>query len=121
MPDTFFTVPKEKQSRLARPLPNDPITGKAQTIRLLKEQPKLECGGGCAFATAADYIRFGQMLLNGGVLDGKRVLSPKTVRLMTSDHLGRDIKNNVAGTEAGRLGGHETMSETAASPKGNCC
>lgn len=31
------------------------------------------------------------------------------------------IKNNVAGTEAGRLGGHETMSETAASPKGNCC
>jgi CubicO group peptidase (beta-lactamase class C family) len=77
MPDTFFTVPKEKQSRLARPLPNDPITGKAQTIRLLKEQPKLECGGGCAFATAADYIRFGQMLLNGGVLDGKRVLSPK--------------------------------------------
>ncbi|MEN3354726.1 MAG: hypothetical protein V7640_2884, partial [Betaproteobacteria bacterium] len=71
---------------------------------LLREQPKFECGGGCAFATVADYLRFGQMLLNGGVIDGKRVLSPKTVRLMTSDHLGRDIKNNVAGTEAGRAG-----------------
>ncbi len=44
------------------------------------------------------------MLLNGGVLDGVRILSPKTVRLMTSDHLGRNIKNSVAGTEAGRDG-----------------
>jgi CubicO group peptidase (beta-lactamase class C family) len=104
MRDTSFAVPGEKQSRLAQPLPNDPITGKPQTIRLLREQPKFECGGGCAFATVADYLRFGQMLLNGGVIDGKRVLSPKTVRLMTSDHLGRDIKNNVAGTEAGRAG-----------------
>jgi CubicO group peptidase (beta-lactamase class C family) len=104
MPDTSFAVPADKQSRLARPLANDPVTGRAQDIRLLREQPKLECGGGCALGTAADYIRFGQMLLNGGVIDGKRVLSPKTVRLMTSDHLGKDIKNNVAGTEAGRAG-----------------
>ena len=44
------------------------------------------------------------MLLNGGTLEGKRVLGPKTVRLMTSDHLGRAIVNNVAGTEAGRAG-----------------
>ncbi|MEN3352375.1 MAG: hypothetical protein V7640_533, partial [Betaproteobacteria bacterium] len=104
MPDTSFAVPRDKQTRIAQPLPNDPTTGKPQAIRLLREQPKFECGGGCAFATVADYLRFGQMLLNGGVIDGKRVLSPKTVRLMTSDHLGRDIKNNVAGTEAGRAG-----------------
>lgn len=104
MTDTFFAVPAAKQSRLAKPLANDPISGRPYNIRLLREQPKLECGGGCAFGTAADYIRFGQMLLNGGVLDGKRVLSPKTVRLMTSDHLGKDIKNNVAGTEGGRAG-----------------
>jgi CubicO group peptidase (beta-lactamase class C family) len=44
------------------------------------------------------------MLLNGGVLDGTRVLSPKTVDLMTADHLGQHIKNNVASTEAGRDG-----------------
>lgn len=104
MPDTTFAVPAEKRSRLAQPLPIDPVTGKPQSIRLIREQPKLECGGGCALGTAADYIRFGQMLLNGGVIDGKRVLSPKTVQFMTSDHLGTEIKNNVAGTEAGRAG-----------------
>jgi len=104
MRDTTFTVPAEKRSRLARPLANDPITGKPQDIRVLREQPKFDCGGSCAFSTAADYIRFGQMLVNGGELNGVRILSPKTVRLMTSDHLGRNIKNNVAGTEAGRDG-----------------
>ena len=104
MPDTTFAVPADKRSRLAQPLPIDPVTGKPQSIRLIREQPKLECGGGCALGTAADYIRFGQMLLNGGVIDGKRVLSPKTVQFMTSDHLGTEIKNNVAGTEAGRAG-----------------
>lgn len=104
MPDTTFVVPAEKRARLARPLPNDPITGKPQNIRLLRDQPKFECGGGCAFGTVPDYIRFGQMLMNGGVLDGKRVLSPQTVRLMTSDHLGERIKNNVALTEPGRDG-----------------
>jgi CubicO group peptidase (beta-lactamase class C family) len=104
MPDTSFAIAADKRGRLAQPLASDPTTGKPQSIRLLREQPKLECGGGCAFGTAADYIRFGQMLLNGGVIDGKRVLSPKTVRLMTSDHLGTNIRNNVAGTEAGRDG-----------------
>lgn len=104
MRDTTFTVPAEKRSRLAQPLPLDPISGKPQSIRLLREQPQFDCAGSCAFSTAADYLRFGQMLLNGGQLDGVRVLSPKTVRLMTSDHLGKDIQNNVAGTEAGRAG-----------------
>jgi CubicO group peptidase (beta-lactamase class C family) len=104
MTDTFFATPAAKRGRVAQPLPNDPISGKPQSIRLLRETPKLECGGGCAFATAPDYIRFGQMLLNGGVIDGRRVLSPKTVRMMTSDHLGSEIKNNVAGTEAARAG-----------------
>jgi len=104
MRDTGFTVPAEKRGRLAQPLPNDPVTGKPQSIRILRDQPKFDCGGSCAFSTAADYIRFGQMLLNGGTLDGKRVLSPNTVALMTADHLGQNIKNNVAGTEAGRDG-----------------
>ena len=104
MRDTTFAVPAEKRARLAKPLANDPISGKPQDIRLLREQPKFDCGGGCAFSTAADYIRFGQMLVNGGTLNGARILSPKTVRLMSSDHLGKNIKNNVAGTEAGRDG-----------------
>jgi CubicO group peptidase (beta-lactamase class C family) len=104
MPDTAFNTLSDKAARIAQPLPVDPITGKPQNIRLIREQPKFNCGGGCAFATAADYLRFGQMLVNGGIIDGKRVLSPKTVRMMTSDQLGKDIKNNVALTEAGRAG-----------------
>ena len=104
MRDTTFAVPTDKRDRLAKALPNDPITGKPQDLRILRDQPKFDCGGSCAFSTAADYIRFGQMLLNGGMLEGARILSPKTVRLMTSDHLGKHIRNNVAGTEAGRDG-----------------
>ena len=51
-----------------------------------------------------DYLRFAQMLNNGGVLDGQRILSPKTVQHMTSDHLGATIKNNVAALEGHREG-----------------
>ena len=104
MRDTTFAVPADKRARLAQALPIDPVTGKPQDMRILREQPKFDCAGSCAYSTAADYIRFGQMLLNGGELEGVRILSPKTVRLMTSDHLGHNIKNNVAGTEAGRDG-----------------
>src|SRR3979490_828132 len=50
--------------------------------------PKNRSGGAGGVSTAADYLRFCQMMMNGGVLDGKRVLSRTTVRLMTSDHLG---------------------------------
>ncbi len=104
MPDTTFTVPAEKRKRLARPLPNDPISGKPQRIGILDKPVKFDCGGSCAFSTVADYLRFGQMLLDGGSIGGKRVLSPKTVVAMTSDHLGSTIKNNVAGTEPHRDG-----------------
>jgi CubicO group peptidase (beta-lactamase class C family) len=100
MPDTSFDVLATKSARVAQLLPNDPVTGKPQPVRLLSERPKFDCGGACAFSTAGDYLRFGQMLLNGGSIDGKRVLSPRTVRLMTSDHLGKEIKNNLPATSA---------------------
>lgn len=104
MPDTTFDVPADKRKRLARPLANDPIDGKPQRIAVLDATVKFHCGGGCAFSTVGDYLRFGQMLLDGGAIDGRRVLSPKTVAVMTSDHLGGEIKNQVAGTEAQRDG-----------------
>jgi CubicO group peptidase (beta-lactamase class C family) len=104
MTDTHFDVPADKRKRIARPLPNDPLTGKPQQIALLDSPLKFQCAGGCAFATVADYLRFGQMLLDGGIIDGRRVLSPKTVALMTSDHLGQSIKNQVPGTEPHRDG-----------------
>jgi CubicO group peptidase (beta-lactamase class C family) len=104
MPDTTFEVPAAKRNRLARPLPNDPIGGKAQRIAILDEPVKFQCAGSCAFSTVGDYLRFGQMLLDEGAIDGRRVLSPKTVAFMTSDHLGGNIKNQVAGTEPHRDG-----------------
>jgi CubicO group peptidase (beta-lactamase class C family) len=104
MPDTSFEVPAEKRKRLARPLPKDPIDGKEQNIAILDKPVKFDCAGSCAFSTVGDYLRFGQMLLDGGAIDGRRVLSPKTVAVMTSDHLGPNIKNQVAGTEPHRDG-----------------
>lgn len=102
MPDTSFNIPPA--ARVAKPLPNDPLSGKPQSIQLLEKPAKFDCGGSCAWSTVGDYLRFAQMLNNGGVIDGQRVLSPKTVALMTSDHLGTTIKNQVAGIEGHRDG-----------------
>ena len=53
------------------------------------EGPRVSFSGGAGLiSTAGDYFRFLQMLLNDGQLDGTRILSPKTVELMTADHLG---------------------------------
>ena len=104
MVDTTFNVPPEKRNRIARPLDKDPISGKDQKISILDNAVKFDCAGACAFSTVGDFLRFGQMLLDGGIIDGKRVISPKTVRAMTSDHLGTNIKNNVAGIEPHRDG-----------------
>jgi CubicO group peptidase (beta-lactamase class C family) len=104
MKDATFTPSEAQRPRLARPFANDPLTGKPQAIRLLDTPSKFDCGGACAFATVGDYLRFGQMLLNGGELEDKRILSPKTVHHMTSNHLGPEIKNNVANIEPHRGG-----------------
>ena len=104
MPNTTFQVAEKDRARLAQPLSIDPLTGKPQKVDILNQTVKFDCGGSCAFSTAGDYVRFGQMLLNGGSLDGKRVLGPQTVAFMTSNHLNKDIKNNVGGTEPGRVG-----------------
>lgn len=104
MTEATFALTDAQRARLARPLPNDPATGKPQGIPVLDKEIKFDCGGACSFATVGDYLRFGQMLVNGGELDGQRILSPKTVRLMTSNHLGPEIKNMVAGNEPHREG-----------------
>ncbi|WGR93968.1 beta-lactamase family protein [Bradyrhizobium sp. ISRA443] len=104
MKDATFHPSEAQRARLAHPFANDPLTGKPQAIKLLDAQTKFDCGGACSFATVGDYLRFGQMLLNGGELDGKRILSPKTVHHMTSNHLGPEIKNNVANVEPHRGG-----------------
>jgi CubicO group peptidase (beta-lactamase class C family) len=125
MKDATFHPSEAQHERLAHPFPNDPLTGKPQSIKVLDTPAKFDCGGACSFATVGDYIRFGQMLLNGGELEGQRILSPQTVHLMTSNHLGPEIKNKVAAIEPHRggfsfgLGVAVRTSEGLASVPGN--
>lgn len=92
MKDTAFYVPEEKWNRLVTldtPNPDGTIrrsTAAAQDS--YKRKPSLFLGGAGVASTAMDYARFCQMLLNGGDLDGKRLLSRKSVELMATDHLG---------------------------------
>lgn len=88
MTDTDFHVPAAKQGRLAEAFPRDPETGAAVQLLEVREKPSFESGGGGLVSTAIDYARFLQMMLNGGTLDGVRLLSRKTVEYMTADHLG---------------------------------
>lgn len=91
MVDTYFTIPADKASRQAKPLPNDPITGAPQKARDQTSGWKFECGSGCLASTAMDYMAFAQMLLNKGTLNGVRVLGRKTVEFMTSDQMGPEV------------------------------
>ncbi len=96
MEDTFFEVPESKLSRFGT------------NHRWNAEQRKLEVlppsdypiyrnttffsGGGGLVSTAMDYMRFAEMLRNGGEYEGVRILSPKTIQLMTMDHLPAAVK-----------------------------
>jgi len=96
MVDTGFSVPEDKLARLvavpgAQPAPlSDGDVAKPQTFF---------SGGGGIVSTVPDFLRFCQMLLNGGELDGARILKPETVRLMMTNSLPPDI--HIAGHEAG--------------------
>jgi CubicO group peptidase (beta-lactamase class C family) len=82
MVDTGFNLPKEKLDRLVdSPMPKRP------PVWDFTKPAKLFSGGGGLVSTAADYLRFCQMLLNGGELDGVRVLSAQSVTAMTTNAL----------------------------------
>jgi len=89
MNDTsFYVTDKVKQSRIAEPFPDDRSIGVDAQFNDPRVVQAAESGGGGMVGTAMDYARFCQLLLNGGTLDGKRILGPKTVAYMTVDHLG---------------------------------
>jgi CubicO group peptidase (beta-lactamase class C family) len=104
MRDTAFWVPPEKLERFATNYSRGPdkalrIEDAPETSPYAKPATYLSGGGGLV-STAADYLRFCQMLLGGGELDGARILGRKTIELMTLNHLpgGRDIAElNVGG------------------------
>lgn len=91
MDDTFFQVPADKIDRLA-----DCWTLAPDKSRVLYDRgadsawarfPRLVSGGGGLVSTSLDYHRFATMCLNGGALDGVRLVSPKTIALLTMNHL----------------------------------
>jgi len=99
MNDTHFYLPQDKRDRLAvvyRPRQGggiEPIPARdgmqSQGLYVRGQGPNVSYSGGAGLlSTARDYGRFLQMTLNGGELDGNRILSPKTVELMTTSHLG---------------------------------
>ena len=91
MTDTAFLVPNGKAARLAQPFAKDPVTGNPVALLDVTVPQKNDAGGAGSAGTAADYARFSQMLLNGGQLDGTRLLGRATVAHMSADHVG-DIR-----------------------------
>jgi len=98
MNDTFFTVPADKAGRIPRCFAYDPQTNlklfdEAGAASLWTKGWSFNSGGGGLASSIADYHRFCRMLLNGGALDGVQILSPKTIELMTANHIpgGQDL------------------------------
>ncbi|MBS0335127.1 MAG: beta-lactamase family protein [Proteobacteria bacterium] len=107
MVDTGFFVREDQRERFAAcysASPTGPMDLQAKPTGQLTlnddpakspflKPPRLESGGGGLVSTTADYLRFTNMLANGGELDGSRILSPMTLRLMASNHLpgGQDL------------------------------
>jgi CubicO group peptidase (beta-lactamase class C family) len=105
MKDTAFYVPPEKASRLADIYDSDPQKKGMLAVIRVQDNPAgkryFAAGSGLA-STSEDYFRFAQMILNGGALDGHRLLSKKTVEFMLSDHLlGRGADSMVLKYAAG--------------------
>jgi CubicO group peptidase (beta-lactamase class C family) len=95
MVDTGFYVPEDKAGRLTALYGYDGA-GKLELLEAPQARerlspPTLTIGGGNLLSTAFDYMRFSQMLLNGGELAGVRLLIRKTVAFMTTNHLPREI------------------------------
>ena len=91
MEDSGFEVPEEDFDRLAMIYTPDATTGKLNPVpdmtNEVKQKVTLFSGGGGMVSTLSDYSKFGQMLLNGGELDGTRFLQESTVKLIMSDQM----------------------------------
>ena len=87
MKDTTFGVSDANWDRIAEPFAVDPESGEKVRLLNAREIPRFESGGGGLLSTAADYVRFLQLMRNGGMLEGMRLVSRTTIEWMTSDHL----------------------------------
>lgn len=117
--DTYFYVPEYKKERLAAQYKENSFRDLTIFRKIGQEEKpsKFYSGGGGLRSTVEDYFRFAQMLLNGGELDGVRLLSPKSVQLMTTNHmvnnawgknygwgLGCEVRIGITNGELGTIG-----------------
>lgn len=108
MVDTGFHVPAAKRGRFAalyewKDGKLQPPAGGSPFLSTYEADPGFASGGGGLVTTAADYARFASMLLNGGTLDGKRILKPETAKLMMTSHLSPQIVNGGFGIGIQRM------------------
>jgi CubicO group peptidase (beta-lactamase class C family) len=126
MTDTDFVVPEAKWSRMAtvyspdgssgiRPMRDPESFANTHMSPVAYYKSKTYFSGGAGLvSTAADYARFGQMLLNGGRLDGAQILSPKTIELMTVNHTPDLASIPIAGAGYGWGLGFRVLTDLAA-------
>jgi CubicO group peptidase (beta-lactamase class C family) len=94
MVDTAFFTPESKVARRADPFSFDFMTAAGVDARGVTTPPKFQSGGGGLVSTLADYTRFAAMLSFGGAIDGKRILSPRTLAFVASDHLDAGVRKD---------------------------
>ena len=97
MHHTAFSVPSDLHHKIAEPFAKDPDGAPQMKVYDVRTPVAFESGGGGLVSTAMDYARFMQCMLNGGELEGVRLLGPRTVDFMTADHLG-SIPINAGGS-----------------------
>jgi len=106
MKDTAFLVPKDKLARVATlygwDAAKSALAAQPREPRI-SEMPGLPSGGGGLYSTAADYLRFAQMMANNGELNGTRLLKPSTVALMRTNKLNDQTLNSKSGIGSVRL------------------
>ena len=105
MHHTAFTVAERHHELIAEPFARDPEGGVQMRVIDVRADAALASGGGGLASTAMDYARFLQFMLNRGELAGVRLLGPRTVDFMTTDHLG-DIPVHSAGSRSLLPAGH---------------
>jgi CubicO group peptidase (beta-lactamase class C family) len=95
MKDTGFYVPTDKLDRVASVYQGDAVGDSAKMPKDpgISQPPGLPSGGGGLYSTAADYLRFAQMVLNGGELNGVRLVAPSSIELMRTNHVSDEVKN----------------------------
>jgi CubicO group peptidase (beta-lactamase class C family) len=94
MVDTAFFTPESKLARRADPFSFDFMIAAGVEAHSVTTPPKFQSGGGGLMSTLADYTRFAAMLSFGGAIDGVRILSPRTLAFMGSDHLDAGVRKD---------------------------